>query len=286
MRALTLLLLTPSLFAQKHYASDDWKIEDNETIHKTFNVSSGSNAKKVLVDNISGFIHVTGYSGQEIQMTTQRHTRAESQEALADAKREVKLDMSQQGNYVRLYEDGPFRDQNGGTNYRGDRYYGYNVNFDYELQVPYDTELILKTVNRGDIKVTHTSGNFEVHDINGGIALDQVSGSGTVNTINGPVTVHFAKNPTQASSFKTLNGQVDIWFQPNLSADLRFKTFNGHIYTDFDVSALPTMPVGETDSKNGRYVYRSNRTTMGRTGRGGPELSFDAFNGNIRLHSK
>jgi hypothetical protein len=256
-------LLLPALFAQKHYASDDWKIEDQETIHKTFNVSAGSNGKKVLVDNISGAIHVTGYGGSDVQMTVQRHTRAESKEALEEAKREVKLDISQQGNYVRLYEDGPFRDQNG-TNYRGERYYGYNVNFDYELQVPYGTELILKTVNRGDIAITHTTANFEVHNINGGISLDQVSGSGSVNTINGPVTVHFTRNPTEPSSFKTLNGQVDI---------------------DFDVTALP-LPAGQTESKNGRFVYKSDRNTLGRAGHGGPELSFDAFNGNIRLHSK
>ena len=283
--AVLLPVLITSLFAQKHYVSDDWKIEDQETITKSFNVSTGSNGKKVLVDNISGAIHVTGYGGSEVQMTVQRHTRAESKEALEEAKRDVKLDISQQGNYVRVYEDGPFRGNNGNTNYRGDRYYGYNVNFDYELRVPHDTELILKTVNRGDIAVTQTAGNFEVHNVNGGITLDQVSGSGSVNTINGPVKVHFDKNPVQPSSFKTLNGQVDIWFQPGLSADMRFKTFNGHVYTDFDVTALP-LKAGETESKEGRYVYKSDRSTMGRAGHGGPELSFDAFNGNIRLHTK
>jgi hypothetical protein len=276
--------LLPALLAQKHQVGDDWKMEDRETIQKTFNVSTGSNPKKVLVDNISGAIHVHGYGGAEVQMTAQRHTRAESKEALEEAKRDVKLDVSQQGNYVRLYEDGPFRDQNG-TNFRGDRYYGYNVNFDYELQVPYGTELILKTINHGDVSIENTTANFEVRNINGAISLDRVSGSGSVNTINGPVTVHFAKNPAEISSFKTLNGQVDIWFQPGLSADLRFKTFNGHIYTDFDVTALP-VPAGQTENKNGLFVYKSDRNSMGRVGRGGPELSFDAFNGNIRLHTK
>jgi hypothetical protein len=33
-------------------------------------------------------------------------------------------------------------------------------------------------------------------------------------------------------------------------------------------------------------VYRSDRQTTGRVGKGGPELSFDTLNGNIRLHSK
>lgn len=285
MRLLLLALVCASLAAQKHSASDDWKIEDRETIHKTLNVASGSNAAKMLIDNISGSIHVTGYSGSEVRLTAERHTKAESNEALADAKREVKLDISQQGNYVRVYEDGPFRSSEGGTNYRGDRYYGYRVNFDYEVRVPTGTELILKTVNGGDITVARTTANFEVRNVNGAIALDQVSGSGSVNTLNGGVTVHFSKNPAGATSFKTLNGQVDVFFQPGLAADLRFKTFNGHIYTDFDLAPLPA-PAGEFDTKNGHYVYKGNRSSMGRVGRGGPELSFDAFNGNIRLHSK
>ena len=66
---------------------------------------------------------------------------------MAEAKRDVKLDMSQQGNFVRLYVDGPFRSNNG-VNYRGDNYYGYRVVFDYDIQVPVGTELVLKTINQ------------------------------------------------------------------------------------------------------------------------------------------
>ena len=69
---------------------------------------------------------------------------------MAEAKRDVKLDMSQQGNFVRLYVDGPFRSGNG-VNYRGDDYYGYRVVVDFDVQVPYDTEVVLKTINHGDI---------------------------------------------------------------------------------------------------------------------------------------
>ena len=48
----------------------------------------------------------TGYSGSEVQISVQKHVGADSNEAMAEAKRDVKLDISQQGNYVRLYVDG------------------------------------------------------------------------------------------------------------------------------------------------------------------------------------
>jgi hypothetical protein len=76
---------------------------------------------------------------------------------------------------------------------------------------------------------------------------------------------------------------VDIYLQPDLSADLRFKTFNGQLYSDFDVTPV-ALPAAETERRNGKYVYHSKGLQGGRAGRGGPELTFDSFNGNIRLH--
>jgi hypothetical protein len=202
---------------------------------------------------------------------------------MAEAKRDVKVDMSQQGNFARLYVDGPFRSNNG-TNYRGDNYYGYRVDLDFDVQVPYDTEVVLKTVNRGDIVVKQTTGDYEVHGLNGGIEMDDISGSGSVNTLNGNVKVTYTKNPAKPTTFKTLNGSLDIWCQPGLNADLTFDRLNGAVYTDFDVTARPINVEGSTSG--GKFVYRGGRNMSARAGSGGPELSFQTLNGTIRLHSK
>jgi hypothetical protein len=275
---MTLILLPTLAWGQRGARDDrDWKFENRETIHRSFDVSSATTAKKLLVDNRNGFIHVDGYGGKEVQVTVEKHIRAQSSESLAEAQRDVKLDMSQQGGFVRLYEDGPFRSHG-----RDDRYYGYHVDFDFEIQVPSDTELVLKGFNQ-EIQVKKVAGDFDIHGFNGGIDMEDVSGSGAVDTFNGKVKVAFSKNPARETHFKTFNGPVDVYFQPTLDADLHFKTFHGAIYTDFEVNALSSG--GE--SKNGKFIYRSsNRMTAGRTGKGGPQLSFDTFNGSIRLHSK
>jgi len=264
-------------------ASDDrnWKYEDQETISRNFDLTASS-ARKLLVDNRSGAIHVTGYNGSQVQITVQKKIRAWSNEALAEGKRDVKLDMSQQGNFVRLYADGPFRSDH----YRGDDYYGYHVTFEYQVQVPADTELELKNTNSG-IDVKHTTGPFDVHGLNGSISMDDVSGSGVVNTLNGPVKVTFTRNPEHDSEFHTLNGRIDVYFQPPLNADLHFQTLNGGVYSDFDVTALPIQVSGSTGSQDGRFLYRSHRNSgSARAGKGGPSLSFHTLNGRIELHSK
>src|SRR4051794_12101833 len=110
-RMAMLTIATLAAAALPAFGDDErnWKVNERETIHKTFDVASASNPKKVLVDNISGFIHVTGYNGSQVQVSVVKQIHADSNEAAQEAKRDVKLDLSQQGNFVRLYEDGPFR---------------------------------------------------------------------------------------------------------------------------------------------------------------------------------
>ena len=257
----------------------NWQFEDRSTEQRTFTVAGG--APKLLVDTLFGYIHVTAAAGSQVRVTVQKKTIGRSQEAIADSKREVKFDISQQGNVVRLYEDGPFRSSNGGTNYRGEEYYGYRVYYDCDIEVPRETALSLKNMNGGTIEVKGTEGDYEIHGFNGGIDMEDVAGSGSIQTFNGKMKVVYAKNPTGATNFKTFNGAMDIYFRPPLNADLTMKTFNGGVYSDFDVTPLPTTVNG------GHLIYSSrNRSTQARAGAGGPALNFQGFNGSIRLHTK
>ena len=259
------------------------EVVESETIQKTFTLS-GSAPKKILVDNVFGSIHVTGYSGSEVHLAAHKTLRADSSEAAERGRREVTLDISQEGNTVRFYVDGPFRCGDAGVHI--DRDPGYEVKYNFELQVPRDTETNLKTINDGQITVANVSGDYVVKNINGGIEMNDVSGSGKVYALNGGVKVTFRDNPRERSSFGSLNGEVRVTFQPDLSADLRFKTFNGGVYTDFPVTYLPLSTTAAGERHNGKWVYKSNDWSAVRVSHGGPELSFDAFNGNIRILSR
>lgn len=256
-------------------------VEQNENIQKSFSLSAGG--RKLIVDNVNGGIQVTGYQGSEIRMLARKRLRADSQEKAEEARRDVKLDISQDGNMVRLYVDGPFRCRDGGVHIHGRL--GYEVKYDFEVQVPRDTAIQLKTINDGQIKVEGVSGDYDLDNINGGIEMSEVAGSGRVYALNGKVRVSFRENPHGKSSFGSLNGEVRVTFQPALSADLRFKTFNGGVYTDFPVTYLPT-PAAAAERHGARFVYKSNEWSAVRVGQGGPELSFDAFNGDIRVLSR
>ena len=261
--------------------SERWTVRDQETIEKTVPLTSAP--MRVLVDNIDGFVHVTGTNGSQVHVTAHKAIRAETDSDLKDAKDEVKLEITDKPGSVSIYYDASWRCNGDRHPCQGEHRRFYTVTFDIDVQVPRSARTVLSTVNHGDVRLSNTEGDFDVSDINGGIALAGVSGSGDVHTINGPVSVHFAKNPARATSFKSINGPLDIYFQPGLSADLRFKTFNGDVYTDFDVVPV-VAPAGETEVRSGKFVYRSRGVKSGRIGSGGPQLSFDSLNGNIRLH--
>ncbi len=262
--------------------SDRWSIREQETIQKTVSLSGAP--MRLVVDNIDGYVHVTGAtSGSQVRVTAHKVIRADADSDLQQAKNEVKLDISEQPGTVMIYYDAPWRcdGKDGGCHSQQRRF--YNVTYDIDVEVPRQARPVVSTVNNGDIRIDGTAGDFDVSNVNGGIAMIGISGSGDAHTVNGPVTIRFAKNPSSASSFKSLNGQLDFYFQPGFSADLRFKTFNGQIYSDFDVTPM-ALPAAQGEERNGMFVYHSNGLKGGRVGRGGPELTFDAFNGNIRLH--
>jgi hypothetical protein len=261
---------------------DDLSVKEQENIERTFPAT-----KKVDVDNFDGSVTVLGADTHEIKVEIHKTIRARSPEKVQEAKQEVRLDMGPQADELRLYVDGPFRCKcgDGSVNYRGSRYYGYEVSFDFTLHVPRETAVRLRTVNRGEIRVENTDGVFDAENINGGLDLVEIAGSGHAYALNRPLHVSYRRNPTGTSDFGSLNGDVEVAFRPGLSADMWLKTFNGSAYTDFDVTALPSRPVVR-EERNGKYVYKSNQFYGVRVGQGGPELKFDAFNGDIRIRNR
>ena len=251
--------------------------QEEETIRRTFEIGNPSTSR-LEVDNVDGTIDVVGYDGTSVELTVHKTIRARSDDRLEVARQEIGLDISEREKLVRLYVDGPFRDDS----YSGNRNGGYEVRFDFELRVPREMELFLRAVNNGDIAVEETSGDYDIKTINGGVQMTGISGSGDAYALNGEMDVTFDRNPDRDSYFGSLNGDIDVRFIEGLSADFRLKTFTGEAFTDFDTSQLPN-PLQPVERKNGRFVYTNKGFFGVRVGSGGPEIELDAFNGDIHI---
>ena len=234
------------------------------------------------VDNVFGPIEVVGSQSDQVQMVVNKTIHAESKAQLEKAAKEVTLDITQDGGSLKLFVNGPFRCNRNCdcVSFHGDD--GYWVRMDFQLQVPRNIQLKLRTVNNGDIHVKDVTGNYSVNNVNGSIDMQNVAGSGKVHTVNGGVKVTFRENPRENSDFGSVNGSIDLYFANNLSADFRFKNMNGGVFSDFPLTGLPARePQGER--KNGRFVFHADRYTGGRVGSGGPEITAQNINGSIRV---
>ncbi|HEX4133404.1 MAG TPA: hypothetical protein VHY84_02185 [Bryobacteraceae bacterium] len=262
-------------------AHRNWTSEAREPFHYTF-----STDKTLDVDNVDGTIQVIGDGGNTIRVEGERVDRGEDQQALDRAKREVKLDVNEKDGIAQLYVNGPFRNEGRSTEDHGfhDHYedHRYEVTYNFTVHVPRETALRLSTVN-GDVKTEQTNGKFDVHGVNGSVTMSDVAGYGSLRTVNGRTSISFRESPKQASDFKTVNGAIEATFPPDFAADLHLKTLNGQAFTDFDTTAALPSTAQAGERKNGRFVYRSNRDSTVRIGSGGPELSFDTVNGDIRI---
>lgn len=256
-------------------------IKEQETIRKTITLPAGE--RSLTVDNVTGSIEVTGSQTDQVQVVVNKTISAESKDKLEKARKEVSLDVTQDGGSLTLYVNGPFRCNNcccEGCSHSGNE--GYSVRMDFQLQVPHSIALKLNTVNGGHVQVKDVSGNYSVHNVNGGIEMEGMGGSGTARTVNGSVKVSFNENPRENSDFASVNGAIDLYFVRNLSADFRFKTMNGGIFTDFPMTSLPAH-VSQGERRDGKFVFRADRFTGGRIGSGGPEIKAESLNGSIRI---
>ncbi|HMA54763.1 MAG TPA: hypothetical protein VKT17_09890 [Acidobacteriota bacterium] len=273
------------------WASDrdrDMKSFKTEDIVKTLKFADPGKPGELIVDNVFGPITVEGYAGKDVLLEARKIVYARDEARAKTAEGEVKLDITEKGNTVEAYVDGPFRDDEKERGERGvhrHRDPGYKVYYGFTLKVPARTNLVLATVLDGDVEVRGVEGTFDVRNVNGKVRLVDAAGSGDAQTVNGGVTVLFRRNPDGPCRFKTINGDVELDFPVPPSADFRFKTMNGEVYSDFDVTSLPkAAPVREERAdQKGKFVYRSEGFTGVRAGKGGPEIKLETLNGDILI---
>ena len=128
-------------------------------------------------------------------------------------------------------------------------------------------------------------GDFDVSNVNGKVRARPASrGSGSATTVNGGIDASFTAAPRDESLFKTVNGTIAVTFPRDLAADLRLKTFNGGSVHRLrhDGAAGRAEPARTVGPAAGTSTGSDGFTKV-RVGAGGPALTFDTLNGDVRI---
>ena len=260
------------------------KLSDSRTLRESIPFE-GEGQRRLIVDNVWGSVVVRGYAGKTIEMVAEETVRARSTERIEQARREVEIEILKSAGEIEIYVNGPFRCRN-----REDRHEkgncwnewddNYEVIYDFEIKVPYSSELKVSTVTDGDVEVSDIRGDFRVRNVNGEVELARMAGSGEATTVNGSVVVSFVSNPEGDTHFETVNGKIDVSFQADLSADLEMLARWGELWSEYEVQSLPSAPPTKR-TKGSRTIIELARGTRVRVRGGGPTHSFETLNGNI-----
>src|SRR5260221_1986309 len=235
----------------------------SEKITKEFTFEKKGTNNTILLANINGDIRITGYEGDKILLEVNKKVTAKTQERLEKGKKEIQLGVIDRADTLIFYVEGGcnnFGKLNSRNNRHDDRQegWGYNWNdcngrgnncrteYDYQLdfvlKVPSSVNLLLSTINDGDITVQNMKGAVSANNINGSIKLSNMVREVKASTINADVDIDFTHNPDTPSRFYTLNVDITANFQKGFGASMSFESFNGSLYTKIDqIEALPGL---------------------------------------------
>ncbi len=274
----------------------------SEKIVKEVSFETNSLGNALIVANINGSISVTGYEGDKILLEVTRTIKAKTASRLEQGKKEIQLGMIDRADTLIFYVNGTCnkfgRNRNKEHNWGTEEGWGYNwsdcrgeqctipydYTLDFTLKVPFSVNLLVSTINDGNITVANMKGALRVNNINGDIKLSNITKEASASTINGDVDVEYVKNPDKACRFYTLNGDINAWFQKGLAANLSFESYNGEFYTNVDqLESLPVLVEKEKRGNGMRYKVNGNRFKIGN---GGVPLDFETFNGDVYLKER
>ncbi|MBA2620862.1 MAG: DUF4097 family beta strand repeat protein, partial [Acidobacteria bacterium] len=147
----------------------------------------------------------------------------------------------------------------------------YSFGVSYDIRVPVNTDLSLKT-NNGGINLAGVNGSIEFDLHNGGVILDRIAGSVRGQTVNGNLTFNLSGERWEGDSIdaRTTNGSIFINVPENYSARLETGTRRGNFYVN--------LPVEKKRENN--YEFNLD------LGAGGAIIRATTTNGQVTIKSK
>jgi len=220
---------------------------------------------RLVLKNFIGTLPVTGYSGNEIIISSdsgnfEPPAKAKGLKAIYPGGTDntgMGLDVEKNGNLITVTCLLPLgRDE------------------EYKIMVPENIALEIESgcERSNDIEITGVKNEIDVKNCND-ITLKSVCGPLILSTISGNIDVTFtAVNTDKPFSVNSVSGDIDITLPARTATTLEMRTINGNFYTDFDFS----------DSKKDLKRVGGNELDQALNG-GGFKFTISTVSGNVFL---
>ncbi len=262
------------------------RAEREETVTVDAPASEG-----LRIHNPNGRTRVTGEDRSDIEVTSFKTARAESEEAAAELLDDIRVVFTETANGLELEVETPRK-----WNRRG----AANLC----VRVPRETMLAVSAAN-GRIHIEGIRGQVKARSTNGAACVSDVVGDVMVTTSNAKVRCSCIRGKLMARSSNgkieieghcgsvdasTSNGLIRACFDELGKDGIQLATSNGRIVLDLpeDTDAEVDIRVDNGIIRNDRILDKTTRETggrvLGRLGGGGPMIKLRTTNGSISLH--
>ena len=280
----TILLVLTAMASVGTLAAQNYPEREERGFTRTLRFA-GTGERTLQVRANHAVVRLTGAVGTDVEIEARQTLRARNPSDLGDALREVVLDTADDAATVALVVRVGTQPVcgDGDSRWSADDWSRprYEVATELMIRAPRDVRIRICTID-GDVQTDGMAADYDVSTVRGDITMTGLEGSGRMTAVRGSVIASFARTPRDATAFRSISGEVVVTLPQDLDADLRMKTMRGDLFTDFDVTGVVQRP-DSGERRNGRYRYRSSGYSLFRVGKGGPELSFDTLNGDVRV---
>jgi hypothetical protein len=175
-----------------HKSHEQVKVQ--EVMTKSFKTGR---SPRLVVEMFNGGIEVVAKSERTVDVRVTKQGHGNTKELAEQGLRNVDVQMSQEGDTVRVTARKKEKDE---------KHEGYNAGASAVVEVPEGAVLDLQTGN-GSVTATGGSGEKKIHTSNGAIRISGNSAAVDLETSNGPIVVAGGKGKVK---LHTSNGTIDV----------------------------------------------------------------------------
>jgi Putative adhesin len=232
---------------------------DTEQFHRTVPLAASGT---VSIDNLDGFIHITGWDRNEVSIDATKHGPKQRTS-------QVQIEVEASPNSVAIRATYPERRNWLGFSTTDDTYtHGPDrVTIDYTLSVPRTARLASVNDIGGEVDVAGVTGGARLNCVAGAVTAKALSGEVQIHSISGRVDVSFA-DFTSASRVDSVSGAIIAALPANANAELRAESMSAGVKSDF--------PLSTSSAPGPKHI-------SGKLGSGGPLLALHSISGAVEI---
>lgn len=242
-------------FSTPKFISNLWQKKEQEIINKEFKIS---NEHTLEIDNIDGDINIKTLTEN---ILTIEAIKKGTQEELKDTK--ISLKNNESKTTIKTLVD----------NDKDPAIVSYNI------IVGEKTNLIIKNLSTGSIKIKHVYGSIDAYTADGDI--DIIDSTNTVSAKSDTKNIKVKqKNFSEPHSiFLEANKNINLFLPQKTNANILAKTQNGLITSQLDITINPI-----TMKLNKETFNKLQKDIKGTLGTGGAPITIESIKGNISIN--